>query len=1147
MFDIIKYFNNTSKYQNILEKVTVSKNTCLYNCASNIQKLFSLELFNKTKTTTFIVYPNIYEATIAYEDYLELTEAEKISFFPVEELVASELVASSNEYRLQRIKTLFKLVNNIPCIVITTPEGITRNVVNKNRLIDSVINLKTKQVYKRDELIKDLVIRGYQKVSFVETMGTYSVRGSVVDIYAINSNDPIRIDFFDDEIENIKTFDISTQRSNNKLEEVDIYPFYELLYYEDEIERIKKDILGKIGLNERTLKVIENIENHNNLDQLYLYLPYIDSNYQNICDLVNNKYLILSNLQKIIEKENQNYSELYEYISENKITLENDFLKRTLEIIHSNNKNVFFESFNALYEEIACDYRASVESSNNIDYTNYLMHMIEEFKLNNKKTYIVTHYYESKLKLIKDLLDNNNVEYICVDKEEKIKSNKIKLVIANNALGYIDYELKTEIITPKQFAKGKIYKISKYQQETNKTVQIYNKEDLIVGDYVVHQDYGIGKYLGIKTIENKKVKNDYLIIEYAENGKLYIPVEKVCRLQKYLGSFDKVPKLTKLNTKEWEKKKAKVKEKLIQIAKDLIKTQAKRELLKGYIYKKDSEEQLAFESDFEYTETLDQIRAIEDVKKDMESEQPVDRLICGDVGFGKTEVALRAAFKAVDNGKQVALLAPTTVLSRQHYYTFKERCEKYGIRVELLNRFIEKKDAKIVLEGLEKGYVDIVIGTHRILSDDIIFKNLGMLIIDEEQRFGVLHKEKIKQLKANIDVISMSATPIPRTLQMSLSGLKEMSLIETPPINRKSVQTYVLKSNDSVIREAIYREMARGGQVFYLLNKIAKLDSLAAKIKKIVPKANVAIIHGRMDKEDIEEVLNDFLDKKYDVLVCTTIVETGIDIPNANTLIVEQADHLGLAQLYQIRGRVGRSEKIAYAYLMYDSDLLLSDVAQKRLNAIKEFTSLGSGYKIAMRDLSIRGAGDILGSEQSGFIDDIGVDLYMQMLEEAINEQKGIMPNKENEKIYDLSVSKTIDDSYVDEDLLKITMHQEISKIFTKEQVINLIAEFTDRYGRVNNHLKVYIYSKYLETLLKKKGIERYKTNQYNVELNFDEEHTSKIPYIYFLKTAKEIAPMWKYEYKQKRIYITININENNSLYSDNSYIYQLIHFMEKL
>lgn len=1144
MFSQLEYIYNIEKYKKIIDDINNNKLICVNNASSNIQKLLALLLFKKTKENIILVYPNIYEATIAYEDMLELVDDDSIGFYPTEELVASELVASSDNYRLDRIKTVFKAINKIPQIVITTTEGLTRNIMNKSKIQDSLLELSTSIVYNRDLLISNLNIRGYKRKSLVETKGTFSVRGSIVDIFPINYEMPIRIDFFDDEIESIKVFDVKTQRSVSNLEQVSIFPYYEIIYMDDEvpgiIDRIKEDQINNVRID----NIISQIINRENIDQLYLFLPYIDSDYETFVDLFETKSIIFSNIQKIIEKETLNYNELFEYASSIDFKLNNEFLKNTLQFIGSANKTLFFESFNSKNAIIEPDLNIDLETSDNVEYSNYLGEMIEEFKLVPNKTYIVSHYDEQKLKLIEELLINNNIEYV---KQNRIIKNKINLVVSESALGFIDYQLGIEIITPKQFAKNKIYRKTKFFKEMNQSIQIYSKDELSVGDYVVHKDYGIGIYKGIKIIENKTLKNDYLMIEYADNGKLYVPVEKIYILQKYLGSFDTVPKLTKLNTKEWEKKKNKVKEKLVVIAKELIETQVKREQLKGYIYNKDSEEQLKFESDFDFIETPDQIKAIEDVKKDMESNKSLDRLICGDVGFGKTEVAMRAAFKAVDNGKQVLVLAPTTVLTRQHYYNFKDRFEKYGVRVELLNRFVDQKTVKVVLEGLTAGYVDIVIGTHRLLSEDVKPKNLGLLIIDEEQRFGVLHKERIKKMKANVDVLSLSATPIPRTLQMSLSGLKEMSLIETPPVNRKSVQTYVLKTNESVIREAIYREMARGGQTFYLLNKISKLDLIKSKIKRLVPKAHAAIIHGKMDKEDIENVLNDFLDKKYDVLICTTIIETGIDIPNANTLIIEEADHLGLAQLYQIRGRVGRSKQIAYAYLMYNSDLSLTDVASKRLNAIKEFTSLGSGYKVAMRDLSIRGAGDILGSEQSGFINEIGVELYLQMLEETIAKEKGKAQIIEENKSFDMNISKTVDSHYVEDDSIKIYMHQAISKVFSKEQADTLINEFSDRFGNVPKELETYIYGKYLETLLKQKGVEKYKVTDKCVELNFDSEHTQNLRYIYFLKVAKEIAPNWIYEYKNQRIYISIPISPNNNLNSSNSYIYQLMEFMENI
>ena len=737
------------------------------------------------------------------------------------------------------------------------------------------------------------------------------------------------------------------------------------------------------------------------------------------------------------------------------------------------------------------------------------------------------------------LFENNNITY---NNNQTIKEKQINLLVSKNAHGFIDYENQIEILTPHEFAPGKISKQSKYHKYYNNSTKIYNKDDIKPGDYVIHQEYGIGIYLGIETKTLREKQIDYLKIQYADEGNLYVPIENIYLLEKYNTSKDAKPKLNNLTGKEWKKKKARIKEKVMEVAKRLIKVQAERELKQGYIYEKDSKEQMEFESDFEFRETVDQIKAINEVKTDMESKRPLDRLVCGDVGFGKTEVAMRAAFKAVDNGKQVVYLAPTTVLTRQHYHTFKERFEKFGIRVELLNRFVPTSKQKIVLEGLKKGYVDIVIGTHRVLSKDLVFKNLGLLIVDEEQRFGVLHKERIKEIKANVDILTLTATPIPRTLQMALSGLRDLSLIETPPTNRLPVQTYVLESNDSVIREAINREMGRNGQIFYLLNRIDELDGLVSKIHKLCPAARIGVIHGQMTKERIEDELVSFLDRKYDVLVCTTIIETGIDIPNANTLIIERADYLGLSQLYQIRGRVGRSDRISYAYLMYEPHKVLTQQAKERLDAIKEFTALGSGYKIAMKDLAIRGAGDILGDEQSGFIDAIGMDLYMKLLSEAINELKGIKEDPQEHKYFNISISKHIDPNYVLDDEIRIIMHKEISKIKSRDQIKSLILEYTDRYGKLNDEILLYMEEKYLEYLLKSKGIEAFKELKDEIQLNFDEETTSKINYKNLSQCANKYAPLFTFSLKNKRIFIHIDPKDYET-----SYIYTLTKFLENI
>ncbi|MFA6375489.1 MAG: DEAD/DEAH box helicase, partial [Bacilli bacterium] len=599
-------------------------------------------------------------------------------------------------------------------------------------------------------------------------------------------------------------------------------------------------------------------------------------------------------------------------------------------------------------------------------------------------------------------------------------------------------------------------------------------------------------------------------------------------------------KLTKLGTKEWDKRKKVISEKLEDIAKELIDTQVIREQNIGYLYPKDDEFQKLIEDEFPHDETSDQIKAIKDIKKDMEQGKIIDRLICGDVGYGKTEIALRAAVKTVLGQKQVAYLAPTTILSRQHYYTFKERLDKYGIRVELLNRLIPPKKQKEIINGLKSGLVDIIIGTHRILSEDIKFIDLGLLIVDEEQRFGVIHKEQIKKLKSVVNVLTLTATPIPRTLQMAITGIRQLSLISTPPKDRYPVQTYVVEENDIVIKEAIYRELSRGGQVFYLHNKVVDLERIYRKIQRLVPEAKIIIAHGQMNKEQLEDSITKFVDGEYNVLLCTTIIETGIDIPNTNTLIIDNADQLGLSQIYQIRGRVGRSNKIAYAYLTYKKNKVLTQTAAKRLNAIKEFTSLGSGYRIAIKDLAIRGAGDILGREQSGFIDSVGIDMYMRMLDEAINKIKGL---KTKEKpYYDIEVSKHVDDKYVSDDTIKIYIHKEISKIESQKEKERIINEFIDRFGKLNEEILLYIEKKYLESLLIKNNINKINETNNMVIIILSSELLNKINIENLFMKAYEISSRFSFESKRKLLIMKIEKTQD-----EKNWIYLLTRFFEDL
>ena len=1119
--------NLKSKYTQVLKQIVLieeneTKNIYLSECAQNVSKLFASYCFEKKATTILYITQSIYEASKAYEILLDILGTDKVSFFPVEEFISSELVATSEAFRLARMLTIYHIVNEIPQVIVTNTEGLTRQLMSKSKLKEAILSYHIDDIVKRESLIENLIIRGYKKVSITSTSGTFSVRGSLIDVFPINENQPIRISFFDDEIE--------------------IFPLYEIYYEKSQIEDIKKRILKDNELSDRISIALENIENYQNLEQLYMYMPYIANSYQPLIRLIEKPICFYEDYQSCLEHEKAMMIEISEYLIQTKAKVEQNFFVQLKEVLYDSKLNIFTSLFRNALNDVKLDYHYPLETLNCFEYNNNIRSMLEDLKANINKRYLITHTDEKKLMFLQETFKANNIDYTLIDKVEHINQSGIYLAIIENAYGFEDLSNHFEIITPNEFAPGKIVKSSKYQKFLKESVKIYNKEELNPGDYVVHQDYGIGKYLGIRTRELRNTLNDYLCIEYADSSTLYVPVENIYVLEKYIGSKDKLPKLNSLNSKEWQKKKERIKEKTKDIAKQLIKVQAERESRVGFVYKSDSLEQIEFENDFMYKETLDQKKAIEEVKKDMESNHPLDRLICGDVGFGKTEVAMRAAFKAVDNGKQVAYLAPTTVLTRQHYLTFKERFEKYGVRVELLNRFVPVSLQKNIIEGLKKGYVDIVIGTHRILSNDIVFKDLGLLIIDEEQRFGVEHKEKIKSIKSMVDVLTLTATPIPRTLQMALSGLRDLSLIETAPNNRLPIQTYVLESNDSVIREAIHREMGRSGQVFYLLNRISELDHIRSKVHKLVPKAKIGLIHGRMDKDEIEDELVHFLDKEYDVLICTTIIETGIDIPNANTLIIERADTLGLSQLYQIRGRVGRSDRISYAYLMYDKSKVITQNATKRLEAIKEFTELGSGYKIAMRDLAIRGSGDILGSEQSGYIDAIGMDLYMKLLNEAINEEKGLTKEEPHIRKYQVSISRHIEEDYVGDDAIRIDIHQSINKIKSRDQISALINEYTDRYGKLSEDIILYMEEKYLEYLLKSSGVETFKETEDEVMFWFDETSSSHINAQKIFELSVKLHLKYKFDYRSRKIIVRLNPKD-----SSKSYIYGLTKFLENL
>lgn len=1029
--------------------------------------------FNENKKTIFLVYPNLYEAQKAYDIFSEILPENKVLFFPQDELLTTLMALGSPEFANERLYTIRSLIfekNNF--LVITTPEGILKKELTKNDYINSIKKFKINDTYKLEKMIELLESNGYKRTYIVENIKEYSVRGSIIDFYSPFNINPYRIDFFDDIIETIKEFDIQTQRSIQNINEVDIFPLNELFYN----NQILNNGLEKINLffkdyklsnkeKEKYEKDITNLKERSKLDSLSLYINFFSDKETYITDYVDNYEIITIDLDKIKINYESKKLDKKSYVE----SMDGDIF---LKIKREKDFNIFLDEINYIFNQTG-----NYQNITNIFDVNFYDKNITLFLKEIKgyiekeyKIYIIL-YSDKYLEILKDEFKINN-----------ILENKLNIIVSenNNYYNFIDYKNKVLIIDENHLFSSKNRVRIKYRSVINQSSKIRNISDLEENDYVVHYDYGIGIYRGLKTTSVSGQKRDYLYIEYLNDEFLYVPVDKIDLVLKYASNDSRKPSISKLGGKTWNSTKTKALIKIKDLSDRLLKLYAERKSKKGIFFVGNKELEESFAKDFEYKETIDQEKAINDCLNDMSSENPMDRLIIGDVGFGKTEIALRAAFKAVVSGFQVAFIAPTTILARQHYLNFKKRFSKYAGNVELLTRHISTKKQTEIKNNLKKGIVDIVIGTHRLLSKDIIFNNLGLLIMDEEQRFGVVAKEQIKETKTNIDTISLSATPIPRTLQMSLSGLKDLSIINTPPMNRYPIQTYVSKMDYGVIKEVIRRELARGGQVFYLFNNVELIESKVFKLQELIPEARITYAHGQMTKNLIEDKISSFIDHEYDILVATTIIETGIDIPNTNTLIIENSDKFGLSQLYQIRGRVGRSDKIAYAYLLYDERKILTPEAIKRLNAIENFTELGSGYKIALQDLNIRGSGDILGKEQAGFIDSVGIDLYLKLLDQEI---KGIkLPeNKKEEKIY---ASQHIDENYISSDKVRIEIHKSINNIINLEQLEDLKQELKDRFGNFDNEITLYMYDKVFKKLCNEIGITKVYNDKNTLRLS---------------------------------------------------------------
>lgn len=1056
---------------------------------------------NKYQKNLLYVSSSLFEANKLYQALQNYNV--NVLLFPMDDFLTSEALAISPELKITRLETLNELINNNkPTIVVTNLLGFLRFLPNKSLYRNSIISLKKNVDFEISQLITTLCTLGYQKESTVSKTGEFAVRGFVIDVFPISYTNPVRIEFWGDTVDSIREFDVNTQLTiNNKLDSVTINPNTEFLTTKqvDTFDLKQRDLINY----EKPVSIYNYLE-----DSLLFYDNYdqIQVNYEQLT------------------------KEMFDYTVSNDLPKDTKYMFSLDEFV--NVKHINFSNFDVTTNKNFYKIQELESIKGNI---NKLEDTLKSYILKGNTVILcVNNRYK-----VNKLIDELHIETI-VTNEDNIFPGKINIIIKNISSGYIfdNYVVFSEV---ELFNKTESPSYYKTNFKLGTKIRDINK--LSIGDYVVHVSHGIGRYLGIKTLEKNGLKKDYLQVEYKDGDKLYVPVERIELLSKYSQADGMVPKLNKIGGTEWAKTKLRVKSRIKDMTAELLHLYAEREKAKGFAFIKDDDNQINFEKEFMYTPTADQIRVTDEIKKDMETPKPMDRLLCGDVGYGKTEVAFRAIFKAILSGKQVAFLCPTTILSNQHYKNAVERFKNYPINIALLNRFVTAKEVKSTIEKVKSGKIDLLIGTHRILSDDIEFKDLGLLVIDEEQRFGVRHKEKIKNYKKNIDVLTLSATPIPRTLQMAMSGIRSLSLIETPPVDRYPIQTYVIAENKQIIKDAIYKELSRQGQLFILFNNIEQMEEKKHEIDLLAPDARIVTAHGRMEKNELENIMLDFINHKFDILLCTTIIETGIDIPNVNTLIIYDADHFGLAQLYQIRGRVGRSNKIAYCYLLYDKYKILSEVAIKRLKVIKDFTELGSGFSIAMRDLSIRGAGNVLGSEQAGFVDSVGIELFMKMLDEEIKKAKGIeVPEEENNDNVNplVEVSTSISDDYVSDEDLKIFIHQKINSIDSKSSLETIKNEISDRFGKISESIDIYMHEELFENYAKKLGIINVKQTKNFVEILLPKELTSSLKMDELFIKISKLSMMFRFSIKQDNLCITLD-----TIKLDKHFIYYLVDLLE--
>ncbi|MEG2350054.1 MAG: transcription-repair coupling factor [Hungatella sp.] len=1010
-----------------------------------------------------------------YEDFRCFRE--DVWLYPAKDLLFYNADIHGNLMTKQRMQVLRHLIEKESGVVVTTLDGLMDHLLPLAMLEKQSMRVKNGQSIQVEEWKKRLVALGYERMAQVDGMGQFSIRGGIIDIFPLTEELPLRIELWDDEVDSIRSFDLESQRSVEQLDEALIYPATELVLTETQItegiERIQKaekkyeKALRDQSKTEEAHRIhsivkelTEGLREGFGISGLDSFLTYFCRDTVSFFEYFSpeSTAVFLDEPARLKEKgetvELEFRESMMHRLEKGYLLPEQTALLYSVKETFARLKQKYMVLLTGLEQKIlsmTVEKKYSLNVKNVNSYQNSFEILLKDLKRWKKEKYRVILLSGSRTRasrLAGDLREYELSAFCPDDDSRQVKPGEILVTYGNLHRGFEYPQIKFVVITEGDMFGAKQKKRKKKTSYEGKKIQ--NFSELAVGDYVVHEDHGLGIYRGMEKIEQDKVIKDYLKIEYGDGGNLYLPATRLDGIQKYAGADAKAPKLNRLGGEQWNKTKAKVKGAVKEIAKDLVELYATRQETSGFTYGADTVWQKEFEELFPYEETDDQLDAIEATKRDMESQKIMDRLICGDVGYGKTEIALRAAFKAIQDSKQVVYLVPTTILAQQHYNTFIQRMKDFPVRVDLLCRFRTPAEQKKTLTDLKRGQVDILIGTHRVLSKDVQFKNLGMLIVDEEQRFGVTHKEKIKKLKENIDVLTLTATPIPRTLHMSLVGIRDMSVLEEPPVDRVPIQTYVMEYNDEMVREAIQREMARSGQVYYVYNRVHNIDEVAAHIAELVPDAVVTFAHGQMREHELERIMFDFINGDIDVLVSTTIIETGLDISNANTMIIHDADRMGLSQLYQLRGRVGRSNRTAYAFLMYKRDKLLKEEAEKRLQAIREFTELGSGIKIAMRDLEIRGAGNVLGAEQHGHMEAVGYDLYCKLLNEAVQALRGQRPaNEDYATVVDCDIDAYIPVSYIKNEYQKLDIYKRISGIESEEEYMDMQDELMDRFGDI--------------------------------------------------------------------------------------------------